>query len=334
MSDARERVEAALALDVADRPPVSAWGHDYAAEWSPAELAKTTVEKTRRLKFDFVKLQIRASCFAEAFGSDYRYSGDAEKEPVLLRPAVRQPEDWATLADAGATTPVLAEQVECLRMVTSELGPQVPVIQTLFSPITVAGFLVGRDQARMLEDLRRRPELVRPALDRIAIAVAEFGDASIAAGAAGVFYAITGYASHDALTWPEYEHLLLPLDRRVLEACSGGWFNMVHLCGPRQHFELARELPAACVNWQIQDAGNPGLAEGRRMSGKAVAGGLHRHSPIADGSPEQVLAQARAALRDTGRTGHLLTPGCSVSPWPREREANFQALIQAAEELG
>jgi uroporphyrinogen decarboxylase len=183
----------------------------------------------------------------------------------------------------------------------------------------------------MLDDLRSDPRHVLPALESIASALAGFASTSMAAGAAGVFYAITGYGSADVMSLTEYQELLLPLDRKVLDACSDCRFNMLHLCGPRQHFELARSLPAACVNWQLQDEGNPTLSEGRRLSGRAVVGGLHRRTPIADGTPEQVLEQAEAALRDAGRRGFLLTPGCSVSPWPRDREENFRAMLGAVE---
>jgi hypothetical protein len=84
------------------------------------------------------------------------------------------------------------------------------------------------------------------------------------------------------------------------------------------------------VSWQVQDPGNPGLAEARDRVHKAVVGGLHRSSPIGDGTPDQVFAQATAALRDTGGRGHLLTPGCSVSPWPEDKDDNFRALLRAA----
>jgi uroporphyrinogen decarboxylase len=63
-------VEAALALDVADRPPVSAWGHNYDLEWDAAALARETVERTARLGLDFVKLQLRATTLAEVVGSE------------------------------------------------------------------------------------------------------------------------------------------------------------------------------------------------------------------------------------------------------------------------
>lgn len=323
MAGSRERVEAALALDVADHPPVSAWGHNYDLEWDVRALAQETAARTRRLGFDFVKLQIRATSFAEALGADYRYSGDQAKAPVG-EPPIQKPADWSRLRERTQHA-ILEEQVECLRLVARELGPDLPVIQTVFSPITVGRFL-GKT---MLEDLKSDRDVVLPALDFIAEVLVDFSVASLEAGAAGVFYAITGFASADAMPLAEYEEMLLPLDRKVLDACSGGWFNMLHLCGPRQHFELARMLPAGCVNWQKQDEGNPTLSEGRRLSGKAVVGGLHRQTPIADGTPEQVREQAEQAVADAGNRGFLLAPGCSVSPWPR-REDNLRAMVQVA----
>jgi uroporphyrinogen decarboxylase len=153
--------------------------------------------------------------------------------------------------------------------------------------------------------------------------VARFGRASIEAGPAGVFYAITGYGSAGAMPLREYEELLLPLDRQVLDACSGGWFNLLHLCGPRQHFELASALPAQCVNWQLQDPGNPGLAEGRRLSGKAVAGGLHRHSPIADGSPS-ARREATPVPRPQPQRDRAVGEGGPERLTGRERKLNVR----------
>jgi len=70
----RERVEAALRLDVADHPPAGAWGHVYEAEWDAARLAEVTVRRAKKLGWDFVKFQPRATCFSEAFGARWRQS--------------------------------------------------------------------------------------------------------------------------------------------------------------------------------------------------------------------------------------------------------------------
>ena len=90
----RQRVEGALSLDRADRPPVGAWGHTYEREWRVDELAATTIAIARRCELDFVKLQVRASCFAEAFGAVWRYSGSASLPPVMEQPGGQDAAAW------------------------------------------------------------------------------------------------------------------------------------------------------------------------------------------------------------------------------------------------
>ena len=94
----RERVAAALHLDRADRAPVSAWGHSFEREWSVDELATTTVGIARRCQLDFVKLQVRASCFAETFRAAWRYSGSPSLPPVMEQPGGRDAKAWQRIA--------------------------------------------------------------------------------------------------------------------------------------------------------------------------------------------------------------------------------------------
>ena len=227
----RERVRAALALDVADRPPVSAWGHTYDQEWTVESLVKATVANARRYGLDFVKLQIRATVFSEAFGARWRYSGSADAEPVLELAGGIDAGAWRKIGQGPVNPAVLAEQVEVVRRVAAELGPQVPVIQTVFSPGMVAWFLAGRDIALHARLMRDQPELMAAGLDRIATVLARFTADSLAAGAAGVFYAINPLADTRLLAADEYDANYLPSDRVATAAAAAGWFNMLHLCG-------------------------------------------------------------------------------------------------------
>lgn len=327
--DPQARVRAALSLERPDRPPAGWWGHTFREEWSPADLAAVTVARQRAFGWDFVKLQPRACCFAEAFGSEYRPSGVANAGPVLVSPAVRSSKDWSRLPSVDAGIPALRDQVETVRMVVEELGPSVPVIQTVFSPLTVAGYLVGGDPSAVVRELREHPE-IGSALERIADALADFSVRSVEAGAAGIFYAISGFASEDLLPTEEYEKLALPLDRRVLGAVpEEAWFNVLHLCGARIHFELALVLEAHAVSWSVHDLGNPSLAEGRAWSGRAVIGGIDRTGTLVRGTPEDVLEQGRAAVASAQGIGVLVAPGCSVSP--EASEENLRAVMRSVE---
>jgi uroporphyrinogen decarboxylase len=311
---------------VADRPPVGAWGHTYREEWSPEALAAITVERARQFRWDFVKFQPRASSFAEAFGSVYKPAGHRLKGPVLVSPAVPDLDSWRNvhLADRKA----LDDQVESIGIVVRELGPDVPVIQTVFSPITVAGYLVGKSQARVVRELRKHPELVRPALDRIAEALVDFSRRSVEAGAAGIFYAISGYAGRGVMPESVYRELVLPYDMSVLSRLPAeAWFNAVHLCGSNLNFELTREMPVQVVSWSIHNQGNPSLAEGKKLSGRAVMGGLGQRASLLYGPPSEVEAEAHQAVAETGGRGLLLAPGCSVPP--RAKDINLAAMVSA-----
>ncbi len=322
----RGRVEAALALSVADRPPIGAWGHTYREEWSPEELAAITVKRARQFGWDFVKFQPRASCFAEAFGSVYRPSGHRLRAPVLVSPAVPALESWRSVSSVNRQA--LDDQVEAIGLVAREVGPDIPVIQTVFSPITVGGYLVGKSKARVVRELRKHPDVVRPALDKIAQVLVDFSRRSIAAGAAGIFYAISGYASRDAMPEAVYRQLVLSYDLAVLDQLPGSaWFNTVHLCGSNLNFGLAHDLPAQAVSWSVHNQGNPSLAQGREISRRPVMGGLGQRSTLINGPRSKIEAEARQAIAETGGRGLLLAPGCSVPP--RVRDANLEAMVLA-----
>ena len=313
-------------MDMADRPPVGAWGHTYREEWSPRELAAITVERARRFGWDFVKFQPRASCFAEAFGSEYRAANHRLRAPMLIKEAVPDFEAWSTLS--LVTRKALDDQVDSIGMVARELGRDVPVIQTVFSPLTVGGYLVGKSQSRIVRELRRQPEVVLPALEKVAAALIDFSRRSIETGAAGIFYAISGYDGKDVMPESVYRELVLPLDRKVVEAMpSSAWFNVLHLCGSKLNFELSRELPVHAVSWSIHNQGNPSLGEGQKIAGRAVMGGLGQRSTLIYGPTTRIEQEARHAIAETGGRGLLIAPGCSVPP--RVREVNLSAMVEA-----
>ncbi|HKW60855.1 MAG TPA: uroporphyrinogen decarboxylase family protein [Candidatus Dormibacteraeota bacterium] len=322
----RERVEAALALGMADRPPVGAWGHTYREEWSPSDLAAVTVARARQFGWDFVKFQPRASTFAEAFGSVYHPSGHRLRAPIMIKPAVPDLDAWTSVSLLNPD--VFGDQVESLRDVVRELGPDVPVIQTVFSPITVGGYLVGKSQSRVVRELRKSAEVVGPALEKIARGLVDFSRRSVEAGAAGIFYAISGYAGRNVMKEELYRDLVLRYDQMVLNALPrGAWFNVLHLCGSSLNFGLARDLPTQAVSWSIHNQGNPSLREGRNIVGRAVMGGLSQRSALVYGPASRIAGEVRLAISDTGGRALIIAPGCSVPP--RVRDANLAAVMSA-----
>jgi uroporphyrinogen decarboxylase len=323
----RARVEAAIEGRKADRPPAGAWGHTYREEWSPEQLAQVTVDRARRLGWDFVKFQPRATFFAEAFGNRYRPSGHRLRGPVLEHAAVPDLESWKKLDLVEPE--VLDEQARALGLVVRELGDDVPVIQTVFSPLSVADYLVGRDKRRLIRELRQHGDVVLPALEKVQDALIDFSRKSVEAGAAGIFYAISGFATPDAMPTDVYDNLVFPMDLRIVESLpAAAWFNVVHLCGSHVNLDVGRRLPVQAVSYSVHNAGNPSLGEARRLTGKAVMGGLEQRGTLVSGPEQAIEEQVREAIAETGGQGLLLAPGCSVPP--RARESNLAVMMRAA----
>lgn len=333
MVSGKDRVVAALAGEVIDRPPVSAWGHDYESEWFPKLLAGTTTRLAREFDWDWVKLQNRETCFAEALGGIYRPDPSGKKFPITVRKVERK-EEWQDVIDRAEDTELadsLTEQIGLIESITADLGPERPVLQTVFSPLSVVGYLVGRDQGRAVAWLQDEPELMQRVLQAISGMLGRFASQSIESGAAGIYYAIVGYASTDLIPEDEYRQKVLRSDQAVLEQASAAWFNLAHLCFGNVHFGITNDLPVHAVSWATTDEGNPSLHAARSLTSKARVGGLGRHEPFSSGTPAQSYAASRKVLDENDPRGLMLSPGCSVSPWPWHNQANFMAFRAALE---
>lgn len=330
--DRVHRIESALAGGVADRPPVSAWGHLYDVEWTPDVLAGRLADNARRYDWDWVKLQNRESCFAEALGCSYRPSPTGLSHPVMTNGPVEEAADWDSvieLALSDELPPALREQVHLLERVIAHLDGDRPVLQTVFSPLSVIGYLCGRNQQRAVDWLRNHPGRIEDVMAAISTLLQRFICASLQAGAAGIYYAVIGYASGPYLGLGEYRRHVLPADTATLAAARSGWFNIGHLCFDEIHFDLFDDLDVHAASWSCTDPGNPSMAAARERTAMPLVGGLDRRSPIADGEPEQVLHSVCEVMAGVDG-GLLLTPGCSVSPWPTDRDLNMYALRLAS----
>ncbi len=323
----KERVQRAIAGEPSDRVPISFWGHNFARENSAEELADETVSRLRRFDWDLVKLQSRASSFVEDWGNQYRRSTESAVEPTLLQPAVRSTADLRSLRPLNPLAGVLGEQLAALRLVRQQLGPDVPIIQTLFAPAMVLSYLVGESPKTMLEYVRGYPTETKRALDLIARTYQEYAQASLENGADGIFFAVRSACSEE-MTRDEYMFFGLPHDLPVLEAVSGGWLNVLHMHGPHLYFDVVDLLPSQVVNWELEE-GNPSLAEGRERAKRAVMGGVSAKPKLREMKPEQVVEQVNAALKETKGERIIVGPGCSIPP--DTPEENLFAAAEAVE---
>jgi uroporphyrinogen decarboxylase len=308
----RERVMAALRGEPVDRVPLAFWMHNFAAENTVKEFVAESLRLAREFGWDYLKPQSRAQCFAETWGLRYQASGER---------AVQYTRTHAPCADADALrrlTPVdpaagaLGEQLDALRQIRAGVGPDTPIIWTVFSPMMVLPYLLpgGADQA--LAIARQEPAALEAALAAITHTLAGYTRLALAAGADGLFYA-TNVARHGLLTPAECRRFQRPYDLQILTDAASGPFNVLHVCGAGVHFDEFVDYPVAALSWAPAEA-NPSLAEGRRRTGRAVMGGLPAKPVIATLTADAVAGHARAAVHALGGRGLLLGPDCSINP--------------------
>jgi uroporphyrinogen decarboxylase len=335
----RERVLAALSGAEVDRAPVAAWGHLIPAEIRADTLAEASLAFLREYDWDWLKVNTRASIFAEAWGSEFDFSDYRGVLPRFVRNRF-DPLDFGYLEPVKTSTGVWAEHLAALRTIKKGIGG-VPFVQTIFSPASVLAYLAGRPKDHLQESasrnhaetllrlVRTEPDKVHHALGAIAESLAALAAASVEAGADGVFFAITKLARRGGLTLPEFEAFGKPYDLKVLAAVRGAPFNLLHTCGSEIYWDQVQDYPVQAINWASTLSGNPSIKEARVRSGFALIGGVDEIGILMDAEPKAVREAARAALAEGGKRKFLLAPGCCIEPaTPR---ANIRAFRDSVE---
>ena len=311
--DKRERVFTALRGERPDRVPVGFWGHDRKREGTARDLAEETLRRARTYDWDFVKVQSRATCFAECWGARWQPPTTATAPSAQLTPAVADAADLDRLAAGAPDYGPLAEQLDALRLIRSGLPDGRPILMTVFSPLMVLGYCLPEEPAPLAAALAMLDlDQARAArvLEAITTVVLRFARDCVAAGADGIFYA-SNFAGSDTTTVEQLRRYQRPYDLRILAAVAGAPCNMVHVCGVRPHFDEFADYPAASFSWAIGE-GAPTLAAGRARTGRAVAGGISTGAELRSMSPRDVEGEVCAAIASTGGAGLLLAPGCSI----------------------
>lgn len=304
----RELLAAAFKGLPVDRVPVSFWRHFPGRDHTAELLAAATIDFQRRFDLDLVKLMPTGMYSVIDYGVRIQPSNDDLGTTRYVAGPVQGSEDWAKLPDVSPDRGVLSQHVDVVRLVRADLGSATPVIQTIFSPLTMAAKVVGGDLSRAI--LAEERALHR-ALDRMADDVIAFGQACLQAGADGFFFA-TQSASRTPAQREIYERFGVPYDLKVLEALRPrSWGIVLHLHGAEPLFDLADRYPVDAVSWEDRETA-PSIADALGQTSRCLVGGVGRITPLAHGAADEVAAQVRDAITRSGGRRLVVAPGCVV----------------------
>ena len=322
----RERVYAALRGEPVDRVPVALWRHFPEDDQTAEGLAKAVADWQTHFDFDFVKVTPTSGYPIEDWGAEFVYRGnDHGTRDTISRP-VRERDDWQSIQPLDVSQGVWGREVEAIRLLRQRLDPDVPMIQTIFSPTYTVKNLAEGD--RFIRDLRAYPQDIHSVLKVVTETTIAMATACLEAGADGIFFA-TQLACSQWLTRDEYETFGVPYDRQVIAAVRDQTdFILLHIHGEDIYFDLLAGYPVEAVNWHDRRTW-PSLAQARDIFSGCLVGGLNEEETLKTGRPEEVAGQVRDAIAQTGGRSHIIGAGC-VTPIVAP-EANVRAARQAVE---
>jgi uroporphyrinogen decarboxylase len=327
-----ERVEAAIHGAEVDRVPFTFWRHYAVQEWSPRRLAELTLAQYHHFDLDLIKLTPTGIYPIQDWGPTIRFSRDDTVHPAWVEAAVASADEWETLPRLDISAGALGRELEAIRFLATYLDEDVPLLMTLYSPLTIASMLCWTESSRgrVVQDIRQTPQKVHAGLRLIRDVVHQYAAACLEAGATGIFFA-TQMANYDALTRAEYEEFGLAYDLPILESLLGkSRLTILHVCRQNIMLDVAVEYPVDALNWADRVSDGPSLSQARQMTGQALVGGLAVET-LFNGTVEDVWRETRDAIAQTGGKGFILTPGCTINA--RSPEANLQAARQASAEM-
>lgn len=309
MSTHRLRMEACLAGKTTNRPPVALWRHFPVDDQQPETLAAATIQWQKTYDWDIVKVTPSSSYCLKDWGAEDQWRGDSEGTRAYNKRAITGLDDWSKLTVLDAESPSFAAQLRCLSILRSEFGPDVPLVQTVFSPLAQAKNLAGGEN--LLAHIRMRPEYVARGMEIIAESTRRFIRAARAAGLVdGIFYAVQ-HAQTSLLSKEEFVEFGRSYDLLTLESARPLWLNILHLHGENIYFSSAADYPVHIVNWHDRDT-PPSLTEALTRTRAVLCGGLRRET-IVYATPEEIQAEALDAIQQTNGQRLLLGTGC-VTP--------------------
>jgi uroporphyrinogen decarboxylase len=300
-------LQACLRGEIADRTPVALWRHFPVDDQGPETLAEAQLTFQHTYDFDLVKVTPASSFSVKDWGAEDIWEGSTEGTRRYSKSVVQRPADWERLDILEPSATHLAAQIACLRQIRAGLGPEVPILQTVFSPLSQAKHLAG--ETTLQEHLRGFPGAVEKGLETIAVTTQRFIRAAVEAGIDGIFYAVQ-HAQAAVLSYEEFARFGRVWDMAVLGTASDLWCNMLHLHGRDVYFNEVLDYPAQIINWHDRETG-PSLEEARRSWKGALCGGLGLTTLVYE-RRASVLREAEEALALAKGRGLILSTGCVI----------------------
>ena len=303
-----ERIRATMRGEQTDRTPVALWRHFPVQDETPEGLAGATIQFQEAYDWDLIKFTPTGTYGIEDFGAETAWKPNDMGVRTVTQFGVTSPEQWKQLKAKDAAQGYMGRQIKALEITAKHFKGDVPLLQTVFSPLTTARKLAGD---RIFADMRMHPQDFKAGLEAITETTIQFTLESLRAGATGIFFA-TQNANYWVVNDEEYRTFGEAFDLRVLQAArSQAEMIMLHNHGHEVMFELAKRYPVDLVNWHDRIT-SPSLKEARQKYDLTLVGGVNEWHTLLTGPAAAIQAEVKDAITQAGGRKFIVGPGCVV----------------------
>ena len=316
----KERVMAAVKGAPVDRIPVSFFGHNHTAERFPESAVKAMLEEQHKYGWDFMKVQMRATYYGEAWGCKYKWMGP-DIGPEVQDHVVKSADDFRKIKKLDPREGVLGEHLNIAKNAGQALKGKTPYVQTIFSPLSIADMLAGTRFSQyprigpLKHLIEENPDAVHEALSNISQTMAEYAKTAVQDGADGILLTTWRWALQDVLSEDQYRVFGKPYDLAVIDGAiqAGATFNILHICRENVIFDLLADYPVEVISFNSTSSQNPTLREAMARTEKALWGGIDHTQTLMHGPIEAIEKEVQEAIEQTGGKRFILGPGCAIS---------------------
>lgn len=322
----RERIHMILAGERPDRFAASFWRHFYHKESTAEGTAKAMIDFQKEFDWDFMKINPRADYHIEDWGFKQKYSRkEFEKHEKISFP-ITKPEDWEKIEPLPMDSPALAEHLKVVSLIRKQVGKELPILMTVFTPLAIAGRMVEND--KMLVDcIRHHSDKVVSALKAICQTFRAYVAELRNAGADGIFFATTGWASADKLTWNEYEMYGLEYDLAVIGNTGDDALNLLHICASNNYMRMLIDYPykAHLYNWDASDPTNLPIDKALPiLADRVIVGGVDHTGWLIRSEADEMPHFINQLKEQFDPSRLIIGPGCAIDP--KTPAANLRAI--------
>jgi len=296
----KERFLAAVKGGAVDRPPLTAWVHFQSDHLSAVEVADLHEAFFNAYDFDILKVM-----------NDYRYP-----VPEGVR-TLDDPEALKQYTKLSLDHPVFATQLEVLRILRERMGPDIPMVETLFEPYQQILRNVGFGES---DNFFNNKALALEAVECVTETTLDYLKAARSTGIDGVFLSINGAIPKGqprGVTPEQHDTFQAPFAKRVLEGAEG-LVRILHIHGNHLEIDRAMDYPCEVVHVSDRLSHNPTLSELRKLTDKCLMGGINE-TRIQEYTLPEIEREVDDSFAQAGKENFILGPGCTIPSFTSAR---------------